>query len=308
VTTGGDESPVELTPLQASNENLMYLIKGTRGDNAFYETLATIPAEKLAKAYVSWEPEDMEASKEQIKELFKGHSENKQEIAEMIRTIYNLVINNDVAAYRLQATWGEGFKTYSQANIAAVAIKPLSYSFDLSNEAEYDGEAITALEKLESKAVRVATKTESTQNKIWRFLDKFNFYADKGFQNINWAIQPTLLIAAGDEVSHPDVYSDATRFTRYDAGEVTLLPTSWSAEVLAPAFKKYVVITSVDGVTVSANDPVNAGLLGQVIPGSVKEIPFTIEAGKTYKIQYSAMDYEGNIRTLYYVIKGNNEY
>ena len=302
VTTGGEEGPVELTPLKASNENIMYL---TRGENAFYETFATIPAEKLAKAYISWEPDNMEDFKEQIKELFKGHAENKKEIVEMIRTIYNLVINNNVSAYRLQAAWGEGNYTYSKANIAAVAMKPLSYSFDLSDEAEYNGEAITALEKLESKSVRVATKTASTQAKIWRFLDRFNIYADKAFQNINWAIQPTLLISEGDEVSHPDVYEDVNTFTRYKAGEIKFLPTSWSAEVLAPAFKKLVVITSVDGTPVKADDPVNAGLLGQVVPGSVKEIPFTIEAGKTYKVQYSAMDFEGNIRTLNYVIKGS---
>ena len=302
VTTGGEEGPVELTPLKASNENLMYL---TRGENAFYETFATIPAEKLAKAYISWEPDNMEDFKEQIKELFKGHAENKKEIVEMIRTIYNLVINNNVPAYRLQAAWGEGNYTYSKANIAAVAMKPLSYSFDLSDEAEYNGEAITALEKLESKSVRVATKTASTQAKIWRFLDKFNIYADKAFQNINWAIQPTLLVSEGDEVSHPDVYEDVNTFTRYKAGEIKFLPTSWSAEVLAPAFKKLVVITSVDGTPVKADDPVNAGLLGQVVPGSVKEIPFTIESGKTYKIQYSAMDSEGNIRTLSYIIKGS---
>jgi len=303
VTTGGDESPVELTPLKASNQNLMYL---SRGENAFYETFATIPAEKLAKAYISWEPENMDDFKEQIKELFKGHDENKKEIVEMIRTIYNLIINNNAPAYRLQAAWGEGKYTYSKADIAAVAMKPLSYSFDLSSEAQYDGEAITALEKLESKAVRVATKTASTQAKIWRFLDRFNIYADKAFQNINWAIQPTLLISEGDEVSHPDVYEDVNTFTRYNAGEVKLLPTSWSAEILAPAFKKYVAVVSVDGTPVSADDPVNAGLLGKVIPGSVKEIPFTIEAGKTYKILYSAMDFEGNIRTLNYVIKGSN--
>ena len=302
VTTGGEEGPVELTPLKASNENLNYL---TRGENAFYETFATIPAEKLAKAYISWEPDNMEDFKEQIKELFKGHAENKKEIVEMIRTIYNLVINNNVPAYRLQAAWGEGNYTYSKANIAAVAMKPLSYSFDLSDEAEYNGEAITALEKLESKSVRVATKTASTQAKIWRFLDRFNIYADKAFQNINWAIQPTLLVSEGDEVSHPDVYEDVNTFTRYKAGEIKFLPTSWSAEVLAPAFKKLVVITSVDGTPVKADDPVNAGLLGQVVPGSVKEIPFTIEAGKTYKVQYSAMDFEGNIRTLNYVIKGS---
>ena len=59
------------------------------------------------------------------------------------------------------------------------------------------------------------------------------------------------------------------------------------------------------GVNVKANDEVNAGLMGKVIPGSVKEIPFIIEEGKTYKIQYSAVDYEGNIRTLYYVVRGS---
>ncbi len=302
MTTGGDESPVELTPLEASSKNLKFL---SRGENAFYETYATIPAEKLAKAYISWEPEDMEAFKDQIKELLKGHDNNKAEIVEMIRTIYNLIINNDVPAYRLQAAWGAGNYTYSEANIAAVAMKPLTYAFDLSDEAQYDGEAITALEKLESKSVTVATKTESTQAKIWRFLDKFNIYADKAFQNINWIIQPTLLISAGDEVSHPDVYSNTTIMTRYPAGEIKFLPTSWSAEILAPAFKKYVAVIEVDGVSVKADDPVNAGLMGKVIPGSVKEIPFTIEEGKTYKIQYSAVDYEGNIRNLYYVIRGS---
>jgi len=302
MTTGGDESPVELTPLEASSKNLKFL---SRGENAFYETYATIPAEKLAKAYISWEPEDMEAFKDQIKELLKGHDNNKAEIVEMIRTIYNLIINNDVPAYRLQAAWGNGNYTYSEANIAAVAMKPLSYAFDLSDEAQYDDEAITALEKLESKSVRVATKTESTQAKIWRFLDRFNIYADKAFQNINWAIQPTLLISAGDEVSHPDVYSNTTTLTRYPAGEIEFLPTSWTAEILANAFKKYVAVVEVDGVNVKADDEVNAGLMGKVIPGSVKEIPFIIEEGKTYKIQYSAVDYEGNIRTLYYVIRGS---
>lgn len=303
VTTGGDEGPVELSPLEASNENLMYL---TRGDNAFYETYATISQDKLAKAYVSWEPQDMEAFKDEIKDLLKGRS--KTETLEMVRTIYNLVVDNDVPVYRLQAAWGENSFTYSAANIAAIAMKPLSYSFDLSDEAEYDGEAITALEKFEGKVVVWGTKSESAQNKIWRFLNKFNIGAEKVLNNINWALQPTLLISTDTEVSHPDVYSIDNSFTRYDAGEVKLLPTSWSAEVLAPAFKKFVAITEVDGSPVSANDPVNAGLLGKVIPGSVKEIPFTIEPGKTYKIQYSAMDYDGNIRTLNYVIKGNKVY
>ena len=303
MTTGGDESPVELTPLEASTKNLMFL---SRGENAFYETYATIPAEKIAKAYVSWEPEDMEGFKDQIKEILNRSDRNKEQLINLFNTIYNLIIQNNIPAYRLQAAWGEGNYTYSEANIAAVAVKPLTFAFDLETEAQYDGDAITALEKLEGKVVKIVSKSESTRTHIWNFLNNVNPYADKVFRNINWAIQPTLLISDGNEISHPDVYSVNTSATinRYMAGEIKLLPTSWTAEILAPAFKKYVAVVEVDGVEVSADDPVNAGLLGQVIPGSVNEIPFTVEAGKTYKIQYSAVDYGGNIRNLYYYIRG----
>lgn len=303
MTTGGDESPVELTPLEASTKNLSFL---SRGENAFYETYATIPAEKIAKAYVSWEPEDMEGFKNQIKEVLDKSDRNKEQLINLFNTIYNLIIQNNIPAYRLQAAWGEGNYTYSEANIAAVAIKPLTFAFDLETEAQYDGDAITALEKLEGKVVKIVSKSESTRAHIWNFLNNVNPYADKAFRNINWAVQPTLLISDGKEISHPDVYSVNTSATinRYMAGEIKLLPTSWTAEILAPAFKKYVAVVEVDGVAVSADDPVNAGLLGKVVPGSVNEIPFTIEAGKTYKIQYSAVDYGGNIRNLYYYIRG----
>ena len=303
MTTGGDESPVELTPLEASTKNLSFL---SRGENAFYETYATIPAEKIAKAYVSWEPEDMEGFKNQIKEILDKSDRNKEQLINLFNTIYNLIIQNNIPAYRLQAAWGEGNYTYSEANIAAVAIKPLTFAFDLETEAQYDGDAITALEKLEGKVVKIVAKSESTRAHIWNFLNNVNPYADKAFRNINWAVQPTLLISDGKEISHPDVYSVNTSATinRYMAGEIKLLPTSWTAEILAPAFKKYVAVVEVDGVAVSADDPVNAGLLGKVVPGSVNEIPFTIEAGKTYKIQYSAVDYGGNIRNLYYYIRG----
>jgi hypothetical protein len=110
-----------------------------------------------------------------------------------------------------------------------------------------------------------------------------------------------MFIDANGEISRPGIMNN---YKVYNAGEIKLIPSSWTVELLAPAYKKYVVVTSVNGSPVEPNDPVNAGLLGKVIPGSVNEIPFTLEAGKTYAIQYSALDYEGNIRTLNYFIKG----
>jgi hypothetical protein len=298
VTTNGKEAPVELSPLVESDKELKFL---TRGDNAFYETYATISEEKLANSYFSLEPTDMNAFKDDLKALIKNT--NKATIAEMIQTVANIIFANDVPAYRLQAAWGNDFYTYSNASIAAVAIKPLSYTFDLSSEGGYevDGDSpISALERLETYFVNKSTQSESERAKIWRWLNRFNKETEKWLNNVNWAIQPTLFLDVDNQIFRPGV----EEFREVKAGEIKFLPSSWTVEVLAPAYKKYVAITSVDGTPVEANDPINTGLLGKVIPGSVDEIPFVVEAGKTYEIQYSAVDFEGNIRTLEYKIKG----
>jgi polyhydroxyalkanoate synthesis regulator phasin len=299
VSTTGNEAPVELTPLVESNEELRYI---TRGDNAFYETYATISEGNIAKAYFSWEPADKQAFKDQIVDLLKSHG--KEDIADMLQAITNLVAGNDVPAYRLQASWGDGYYTYSPANIAAVAIKPLTYAFDLADETEISDTPISELERLETDIVNWSTSREGTRTRAWNWLRKFNRMTNIWLNNINWALQPTMFIDANGEISRPGIMNN---YKEYQAGEIKLIPSSWTVELLAPALKKYVVVTSVDGVDVKADDPVNAGLLGKVIPGSVNEIPFTLEPGKTYAIQYSALDYEGNIRTLNYFIKGNKK-
>ncbi|MBR4921870.1 MAG: hypothetical protein IKY01_07320 [Prevotella sp.] len=299
VTTTGNEAPVELTPLVESEKELKYI---TRGDNAFYETYATIPQGKIAKAFFTWEPTDMQAFKDQIIDLLKNRG--KEDIADMLQTLTNLVAGNDIPAYRLQAAWGEGYYTYSPANIAAIALKPLTYAFDLVDEGQINDTPISELERLETYIVNRATKDQSTRTKIWNWLKVFNKETNKWLNNINWALQPTMFIEANNEISRPGIMLN---YTSYDPGEITLIPSSWTVELFAPAFKKYVVVTSVDGNPVKADDPVNAGLLGKVIPGSVNQIPFTVEAGKTYEIQYSALDYEGNSRTLTYYIKGNKK-
>lgn len=295
VSTIGNEAPVELTPLEASDKELKYLTR-SENTNAFYETYATIPEGKIGKAFFSWEPTDMAAFKQQIIDLLKGRG--KEDIADMLQALTNLIAGNDVPAYRLQAEWSDGtdnYYTYSPANIAAVAIKPLSYAFDLAEEGQFNDTPINELEAIETYIVNRGTKTQSTRNKIWRWLNKFNKETNRWLNNINWALQPTMFIESEDEISRPGILLN---YKTYPAGEITLIPSSWTVELLAPAFKKYVVVTDIDGNVVEGD------LLGKVIPGSVKEIPLKIESGKKYNIEYSALDYAGNIRTLNYFIQG----
>jgi len=292
VSTTGNESPVELTPLKRSDKELNYLTRGDEENiNAFYETYATIPENKIAKAYFTWQPTSMSDFRDQIWDLLKGR--HKEDIADMLQTLTNIIAGNDMPAYRLQAAWDGGY-TYSQANIAAIAVQPLNYAFDLKDEGEFENEPINELEKIETYVVNRGTKNEKTRSKIWRWLNKFNKETERWFDNINWALQPTMFIESNDEISRPGIMEN---YKEYPAGEIKLIPSSWSAEMFAPAFKKYVVVTTEDGT------PVKGDYLGRVLPGTVYEIPFTIEAGKKYNIEYSAVDFAGNIRTLNYFIK-----
>jgi hypothetical protein len=250
----------------------------------------------------TWIPEDMEDLKETIKAAIKER--NKVQVLELASKIFNVFVGNSLPLYQLEATF-EGGCYKSKADINAISLKPLSYDFDLNDAAEYDEDNITALESLEEYSVNHATRTASTRAKIWRFLNKFNAkIADPILRNINWAIQPTLLIQQDDEIWHPAVGAEASQFTRFHQGTITLMPTSWTAELVAPAYKKFVAVIEMDGKKVDADNEINSGLLGQIVDGSVKEIPLQIEAGHVYKIQYTAIDYSGRIKNLYYNIRG----
>ena len=80
-------------------------------------------------------------------------------------------------------------------------------------------------------------------------------------------------------------------------GEILLVPTSRTAEVFSPAYKKYLEVKC-DGEIVKGD------LLNKVIDGTVLAIPLKIESGKKYDIEYQAVDYTGVVRVKNYTIYG----
>lgn len=297
VNTAGKQSVATLAPMEASDVAL------TRADNSgLYKVSAFVDDSDLSSIGFNYLPEDMEGMKETIKAALKER--NKEAMLELASKIWNIFSSNSFPLYQLEANWEDGCYK-SKADINLVSFKPFSYDFDLNDVANYKEDNITALESLEEYVVKTGTKTASTQNKIWRFLNRVNPTIQKFLDNINWFIQPTLLIDENGDIWHPSVATNVSVFTRFKAGTITLMPTSWSAELVAPAFKKFVGVIEVDG----KSDPeelakVNTGNAGKLVDGSVKSIPLTIEAGKTYKIQYTAIDYSGRVRNLYYNIRG----
>ena len=297
VNTAGKDAPATLAALEASDVAL-----SRADDNGLYKVSAFVDEDDLSSISFNYLPEDMEKMKETIKAALKQR--NKEAMLELAGQVWNIFSSNSFPLYQLEANWEDGCYK-SKADINLISLKPFSYDFDLNDVANYKEDNITALESLEEYVVKTGTKTASTQNKIWRFLNRVNPTIQKFLDNINWFIQPTLLIDENGDVWHPSVATNVSVFTRFKAGTINLMPTSWSAELVAPAFKKFVGVIEVDGKA----DPeelakVNTGNVGKLVDGNVKSIPLTIEAGKTYKIQYTAIDYAGRTRTLYYNIRG----
>lgn len=297
VNTAGKQSVATLAPMEASDVAL------TRADNSgLYKVSAFVDDSDLSSIGFNYLPEDMEGMKETIKAALKER--NKEAMLELASKIWNIFSSNSFPLYQLEANWEDGCYK-SKADINLVSFKPFSYDFDLNDVANYKEDNITALESLEEYVVKTGTKTASTQNKIWRFLNRVNPTIQKFLDNINWFIQPTLLIDENGDIWHPSVATNVSVFTRFKAGTINLMPTSWSAELVAPAFKKFVGVIEVDGKSNPEElAKVNTGNAGKLVDGSVKSIPLTIEAGKTYKIQYTAIDYSGRVRNLYYNIRG----
>ena len=93
------------------------------------------------------------------------------------------------------------------------------------------------------------------------------------------------------------------------SGGIVLYPTTFNAEILAPAYKKFIAVTNVwDNATgAEAASKINTANTSNaefntVIDGSRYGIAFNAEKGYTYEIFYSALDYSGKIsQRKYYV-------
>lgn len=107
----------------------------------------------------------------------------------------------------------------------------------------------------------------------------------------NKLLQPTILYV--DQNGDPNTLSTiggrlGTRFVGKD-GAITLYATSWTAELLAPAYKKSISVLE-DGATVTLADGKSAA---EPFDGSINKVIFKATKTGTYTIVYKAIDYSG---------------
>ena len=122
-------------------------------------------------------------------------------------------------------------------------------------------------------------------NRVNNFIHKCNYYLD----NANKFLQPTMFATDGNNwVKLPTIANGAT-YVKMTNGKanVLLLPTSYTLEYIAPAYKKYITVKDPDGATVTGEN------IGKVISGNIHKAGFTATKEGVYTITYDAVDYTG---------------
>lgn len=165
-------------------------------------------------------------------------------------------------------------------------------------------------------------------DKVNDYIHKANTYVDRlntainkinGFlNNANHYLQPTMMYEANatSDALHQLSNNKLVGTPMVAGSSVALYPTTYTAELVVPIYKKFVAVTNVyEGMTSVATDAMirelNSGEgLNEVVKGTTRAVAFTVPnkaeyVGKTIELVYSALDYSGvsSTRKFYIYVK-----
>ena len=167
------------------------------------------------------------------------------------------------------------YNTKKQAVTVTVSMDEFNKIIDQVNSQV--GNMLGTVENLANKV----NKFESTID--GRFIDRVNSYIHKcnyWLDNANKFLQPAMFATDGNNwVKLPTIASGAT-YVKMTNGKanVLLLPTSYTLEYLAPAYKKYITVKDPSDATVTGEN------IGKVISGNIHKAGFTATKEGVYTI------------------------
>lgn len=176
------------------------------------------------------------------------------------------------------------FNTTQQAVTVSVSMAEFNNIIDQVNSQV--GNMLGTVENLANKVNKFESAIDGNFiNRVNNYIHKCNYWLD----NANKFLQPAMFATDGKNwVKLPTIASGAT-YVKMTNGKanVLLLPTSYTLEYLAPAYKKYITVKDPSGATVTGEN------IGKVISGNIHKAGFTATKEGVYTISYDAVDYTG---------------
>ena len=220
--------------------------------------------------------------------------------------VYTIVALTDVKVHYEEATNKAWFVKPDSTNIEGSEIKNVSKFEEINTGV--GSQYIYKITTTDSTIADVVNELNSQiSGKLQPIKDDINKVGDK-WENViakvnpllkkvaskigsaNKLLQPTILYV--DQNGNPNTLSTiggrlGTRFV--GTGATTLYATSWTAELLAPAYKKSISVLE-EGATVTLTNGKSAA---EPFAGSVNKVIFNATKAGTYTIVYKAVDYSG---------------
>ena len=176
------------------------------------------------------------------------------------------------------------YDTKKQTVKVTVSMKQFNNLIDQINSQV--GNMLGTVENLANKVNKFESAIDGNFiNRVNNYIHKCNYWLD----NANKFLQPAMFATDGNNwVKLPTIASGAT-YVKMTNGKanVLLLPTSYTLEYLAPAYKKYITVKDPSDATVTGEN------IGKVISGNIHKAGFTATKEGVYTITYDAVDYTG---------------
>ncbi|WP_158573521.1 hypothetical protein [Prevotella sp. AM34-19LB] len=227
--------------------------------------------------------------------------------------VYTIVALTDVKVHYEEATNEAWFEKQDGTKIEGSEIKNVSEVKEINtgvgsqNVYKITTTDNTIADVVDELNTQIAGKLEPIKNDINKVGDKWENVIAKvnpllkkvasKIGSANKLLQPTILYV--DQNGNPNTLSTiggrlGTRFV--GTGATTLYPTSWTAELLAPAYKKSISVKAVKdenkgGATVTLTDGKTSA--AEPFDGSINKVIFNATKTGEYIIVYKAIDYSG---------------
>ena len=153
------------------------------------------------------------------------------------------------------------------------------------------------------KVNNAISTVDSYINKVNSFIKKLN----NKLRNPNSLLQITMFYETADgsyaqlNAVKSKAMASRMKLGGKSEGASLLIPSSYTAEMFAPALKKYIAVTSAPSA--AAKEYANKGVnMNQVIDGRCHNVVFQANQKGLYEIAYSAVDFHGFITTRKFYI------
>jgi len=294
-----EAAPVSFEEAVASEHKLGF--GWTRSaDNGFWEVPVTIALDDVKKftptLYLNADSADIVEKMKEVKNSF-----GRRSAADLAAAVF-AVSGNVLDAYGMKTTWYDvngKHSVLSSYSLAIASFKPLSYAFQKDANYQTVPGYERLIDQIEGMESLHGTKTrDEARSIIIEFVDKMNKYICDRVNDFNDYLQPTLLATYNNKVFRVTTKSQGSDVK---GSKITLYPTSYSGEFLAPAFKKFVAVSNIYKNGESVGDEAvkafnAANNLQYVMPGKATTVELEgLESGCVYEVVYSALDYSGKV-------------